>query len=203
MAKPDTLRFGPLGDRCVHLCVDMQCMFAEGTPWSSPWMSRVLPFVEAIAGHKPERTIFTRFVPVKRVEEATGAWQRYYRHWKSMTLEELDTSYVELLPNLQRFVPPARTLDKTVYSPWVRSTLYTDLRAAEIDTVIISGGETDVCVLDTILGAINGGFRVVIVIDALCSSRDDTHDALMELYRDRFSQQVETVPTELILNEWS
>ena len=29
---PEPLRFGPLTGRCIHLCVDMQNLFAEETP---------------------------------------------------------------------------------------------------------------------------------------------------------------------------
>jgi hypothetical protein len=27
----------------VHLCIDMQQMFSEPTPWHVPWMKRVVP----------------------------------------------------------------------------------------------------------------------------------------------------------------
>jgi nicotinamidase-related amidase len=54
-----------------------------------------------------------------------------------------------------------------------------------------TGAETDVCVLAIILDAVDLGYRVVLAIDALCSSSDATHDALMTLYRTRFSQQIE------------
>jgi len=46
------------------------------------------------------------------------------------------------------------------------------------------------------------GYRVVLASDALCSSSDETHDALMTLYRERFSQQIETVETATILAAW-
>ena len=77
------------------------------------------------------------------------------------------------------------------------------LRSAGIDTVIITGGETDVCVLSTMLGAIDWGFRVILVTDALCSSADETHDAMMNVYTNRFGEQAETVTTELLLGSWS
>ncbi|MBY3300986.1 cysteine hydrolase, partial [Rhizobium laguerreae] len=46
-----------------HLCVDVQRMFAEDTPWHVPWMARVSPQIEELAGRHPSRTIFTRFLP--------------------------------------------------------------------------------------------------------------------------------------------
>jgi nicotinamidase-related amidase len=58
-------------------------------------------------------------------------------------------------------------------------------------TVIITGGETDVCVLATVLGAIDWGFRVILVTDAICSSADETHDAIMNVYLNRFGEQTE------------
>jgi nicotinamidase-related amidase len=48
-------------------------------------------------------------------------------------------------------------------------------------------------VLATVLDAVDRGFRVVIVEDALCSSSDAGHDALMTLYRTRFSEQIELI----------
>jgi nicotinamidase-related amidase len=57
-------------------------------------------------------------------------------------------------------------------------------------------------VLATALGAVDRGFRTVLVTDAICSSVDATHDALMELYRSRFSEQVEAVTMEAVLENW-
>ena len=45
---------------------------------------------------------------------------------------------------------------------------------------------TDGCVLATVLDAVDLGFRVIVAEDALCSSFDQGHDALMTLYRNRF-----------------
>ena len=70
------------------------------------------------------------------------------------------------------------------------------------DTVIISGGETGVCVMATVLGAIDWGLRVILVTDALCSSADETHDAMMNVYMNRFGEQVETVTTQTLLDSW-
>jgi hypothetical protein len=76
------------------------------------------------------------------------------------------------------------------------------LRGAAIDTVIITGGETGVCVMATMLSAIDWGFRVVLVTDALCSSADETHDAMMNVYMNRFGEQGETVTTQTLLDSW-
>ena len=48
MSKSDRLRYGPPGESAVHICVDMQRMFAEGTEWKMPWLERVLPNIIAV-----------------------------------------------------------------------------------------------------------------------------------------------------------
>jgi Isochorismatase family len=67
---------------------------------------------------------------------------------------------MQLVPELARFVPPARIFNKNVYFSWTGTDLHEQLRGGGADTVIITGGETDVCVLATMLGAIDWGFRV-------------------------------------------
>ncbi|MEZ0059964.1 nicotinamidase-related amidase [Bradyrhizobium elkanii] len=202
MFKSDELHYGGPGENAVHICVDMQRMFAEGTEWRMPWLPRVLPNVVAITAAHAERTIFTRFIPVKTPGQGAGMWRHYYERWSSMTIERLGAEMIELVPDLAQFVPPARTFDKHVYSPWTGSDLHARLRSATVDTLIVTGGETDVCVLATVLGAVDWGFRVILATDALCSSADETHDSMMNIYMNRFGQQVECVTTETLLANW-
>ena len=82
------------------------------------------------------------------------------------------------------------------------SALQERLRARGADTLVVTGAETDVCVLATVLGAVDRGYSVVLPTDALCSSSDRTHDALLTLYRERYGQQVETATAEEILRCW-
>ena len=196
------LQHGPLGDSCAHLCVDMQNLFDEGTEWRTPWLKRVLPVVERIARAKPDRTVFTRFIPAERPGQGEGTWRRYWERWSSMTVESLGPDAVDLLPPLKALVPPAEVVDKRVYSPWVEPGLRERLRVRGVDTLVITGAETDVCVLGAVLGAVDLGYRVVVSTDAICSSSDETHDALLTLYRGRYGQPVETVASAEILRCW-
>lgn len=193
---------GPLGADCLHLCVDMQMMFLPGSPWGTPWMERSLPAMEELAGRHPAQTVFTRFLPVQDVASAIGTWKRYYRKWEEMTLDRLDPRAVELVPSLLRFVPPAAVIDKRVYSPWAEGRLDALLAASPAHTLVVSGAETDVCVLATVLGAVDRGYRVVVAADAVCGSADETHDAAMTVLTSRFGEQVEMATTEEILADW-
>lgn len=202
MALSTPLPFGPLGERTAHLCIDMQNLFAEDTPWHTPWMTRVLPMVVEIAERHREQTVFTRFIPAQHPDELPGSWRRYYRRWCDLTLERIDRRLLGLVPPLARLAPPATIIDKRVYSPFTEPTLLRLLRERGVNSLVITGAETDVCVLAAVMNAVDLGYRVVLARDALCSSSDHTHDALMTLYRERFSEQIELAETAAILDAW-
>jgi len=189
-------------ENAVHLCVDMQRIFARGGIWETPWMDRVLPTIAGIAGRYPERTVFTRFIAPASPEEAPGQWRPYFERWKIATRNALGAAQLELVPELLRFVPPATVVDKPAYSAFFGSSLGNFLLEKAVRTVIVSGAETDVCVLSTVLDAVNIGFRVVLVEDALCSSSDQGHDALMTMYRLRFNEQIDLITAEGLADIW-
>lgn len=199
----DRLPFGPIGERARHLCVDMQRLFAPGGPWPTPWMERVLPVVATLGERFVERTIFTRFIPPRRPEEMPGTWQRYYHRWREVTRERLDPAMLELVPPLAELASSAQVVDKATYSAFATPDLARLLHAQGVDTLIVTGAETDVCVLATVLGAVDRGFRVIVVTDAICSSTDQGHDALLGLYLHRFAQQIETADCATVMQSWT
>jgi len=98
--------------------------------------------------------------------------------------------------------PTATVIDKTRYSGFAEPTLVAHLRERQADALIVSGSETDVCVLASVLGAVDLGYRVVVARDPLCSPSDEGHDMLMRLYHSRFTEQIETADAETILSQW-
>jgi nicotinamidase-related amidase len=191
-----------LGRNAVHLCIDMQRLFSDEGVWPTPWMPRVLPNVLALVEHAAPRTVFTRFVPPRLAEDATGQWRLYYAKWPDALRGALDPQLLELLPSLSRFVPPAAIFDKPVYSAFAGVELHQRLRRRGIDTLIVSGSETDVCVLSSVLGAVDLGYRVIVAGDAVCSSSDASHDALIGLFKRRFDVQIEIAKVAEILEAW-
>jgi nicotinamidase-related amidase len=192
----------PIAATARHLCIDMQVLFSRTGPWPTPWMERILPVVAELVAFAPARTIFTRFITPRSAEDMPGMWRGYYRKWVQVTRGELPEGMLELMPELRRFVPPALVHDKRVYSAFADGTLVEVLRAARTNTLIFTGSETDVCVLSTVLAAVDHGYRVILARDGVCSSSDQAHDALLDLYERRFDIQIELAEAADILDAW-
>jgi nicotinamidase-related amidase len=193
---------GNLTARSVHLCVDMQRLFTAEGPWSTPWMDRTLPVIIEIAQRHASQTVFTRFIPPAKPEDMPGVWRQYYERWRDVTRERLDPRLLELVPPLGELAPPALIVDKPVYSPFMGWRLPALLRERDADALIVTGAETDVCVLATVLGAVDNGYRVILVTDAVCSSSDAGHEALLTMYHERFSEQIAVATAAEILSSW-
>lgn len=170
-----------LGPNAVHVVVDMQRLFAEKTVWHVPGLSTILPNVLSLARHRPEHTLLTRFITPRSPAEAAGAWRAFYLHWPSVTLERMPAAMLDLVDPLGELVPPARL---------------------GADTLILSGVETDVCVLGTVLAAVDRGYRVLVAEDAVASSSPAGHRAALKLIDLRLDQQVALVTTEALLAAW-
>ena len=196
------LRFGPIGRGAVHVAIDMQVVFAEHPDWGAASTMEIAPRITRIAAHWPERTVFTRFIPPSSLEEALGQWQAFYRRWPQIVAESGNAALFDLLPSLKAHVPPARVIDKPVYSAFEVPAFADALHALGADTLIFTGVETDVCVLATALGAIDHGLRTILVSDALASASLEGHGAALAAIYTRFDQQVELIDTETLLREW-
>jgi nicotinamidase-related amidase len=129
-------------------------------------------------------------------------WRRYHERWRETTRDRLDPGLLDLMPPLARLAPPAPVFDKPVYSAFAGRRLHEHLQERQADALIVTGSETDVCVLATVLGAVDHGYRVIVVTDAVCSSSDEGHDSLLKLYTERYSQQIETTDAETVLSLW-
>ena len=187
---------------CRHLCVDMQRLFAEDTPWNVPWMERVREPIAVLSAARPAETIFTRFVPPRKAEDMRGTWVEYYRKWPMMTREALGDDLVDILPELRALVPPAVVFDKPIYSPWLDGRLHHLLQQQEVTTLVLSGGETDVCVMAAVMGAVDLGYSIILLKDAICSTSDETHDASLNVLGSRFSTQIRISTVSDVLEWW-
>ena len=95
-----------------------------------------------------------------------------------------------------------RTTHHGLRSPSLLGLRQTVAAVISRDTLIASGGETDVCVLASVLAAVDFGCRVIIAEDAVCNSSDESHDALLNLYTQRFGLQIEVASAAAIVGAW-
>ncbi|KQT57713.1 hypothetical protein ASG52_23480 [Methylobacterium sp. Leaf456] len=112
--------------------------------------------------------------------------------------DQLTSWLKEGLPDLARFTPPAKVIDKRTASPWMEPDLETILQGEGIDTLLITGDETDAWVM----GAVDRGSRLIVGRFVVCSSVDPTYDAMMVLDHSRFGTRIEPAPVAEILDAW-
>jgi nicotinamidase-related amidase len=180
----------------------MQNVIGPAGPWAARWAERVMPALISLIEHAPHRTVFTRFIPPWEVPEAEGAWRDFYAKWPGLTRAQVDPGLLELMSPLPMFVPPAAVHDKARFSALSPPGLIERLGKIKADTLILSGAESDMCVLATALAGIDLGYRIVIAKDAICSASDPCHNAVQLLYSERFSAQVRTLSVAEIRALW-
>jgi hypothetical protein len=87
-----------------------------------------------------------------------GMWRRCYRRWRVATRERLDLRLLEVMPPLAALARPRPLSTKPLFRLRLPR-LMEHLRQRETDALIVSGSETDVCVLATVLDAVDIGHR--------------------------------------------
>jgi nicotinamidase-related amidase len=190
--------FGPIPPTALHLVVDMQELFRSHPDWGTQALTGIIPPIRRLLTARPESAWFSRFIPARRPEHASGAWQRYYHRWHSVTLDQLDPAQIDVVHELK---PWARRVgDKPGYSALANA----EIRAAAIAArdVILTGVETDVCVLATAIEAMDAGLRVILASDALTSSSPSCHAKALDILHERFDEQIEVTSVDRILAAW-
>ena len=193
----------PIGSDAVHVCIDMQRIFAERTAWYTPSIPTILPAIIRLAGHCPRRSVFTRFCTPPTAADARGNWRRYYERWAELTTGTLGADMLDVIAELSAFSPPALIADKTTYSAFESARFCAALDDLGCHTIICTGVETDVCVLGTVLQGMDRGYRVIIAEDGVHSSSPESHRAALDLVYRRFEDQLEIGPANEIIANWS
>ncbi|UDL96023.1 cysteine hydrolase [Lichenihabitans sp. PAMC28606] len=186
----------------VHVCIDMQRLFAEVTAWHTPALEGIIPNVAALARAAPNQTLWARFNVPPHADAATGRWRHYYRRWAEVTGDRLDPILLDLVEPLAGLAHPGTIFDKTGYSIFDTPAFVARLQAEAVDTIVFSGVETDVCVLASVFDAIDRGYRVVIPVDAVASSSPDSHRAVVDTLLPRLAEQVDLVRTSDVVAAW-
>jgi nicotinamidase-related amidase len=173
------------------IVVDMQNDFVRvGAPMEVPdaratipahqllldvWRERRAPIIYTrfIAG--PRRTLMWNWSP--QLEPPVCSCWPGFRRFYSDVQRELDCADIidELYPQ-----PEDAVIDKYGYGAFYNTNLPDRLRAQGIETVVITGTVTQICVDETARGAFNYGFNGVTVSDAVSSFAPDLHAATLK-----------------------
>lgn len=192
----------PLGAKAALVVVDMQRIFAEETEWRVPDLLRIVPAVAALVSARAGSTLFTRFVTPPSCADASGRWRQYYRRWASVTLERMPAEMLDLVPELMSLAQSGTICDKATFSAFADGTLPHVLVERGVDTLVLAGIETDVCVLATAIGAVDRGYRVVVAADAVTSGSLAAHRAVIDRVLPRFAEQIEVATAAQIEAAW-
>lgn len=197
------LRHGPVPSDALVLCIDMQRVFLERGPWHCPEAAAILPAVTRLVSARPAQSLFTRFISAETPKDAVGAWQRYYRHWESVTISRIGRAPYNLHPDLAAIARPENTFDKATYDAFDAPGFAATIKTRAPEALILCGVETDVCVLATVFSAVDLGYHVILARDALTGADPKTHEACLHMLEARFDLQVEIADTDVILAEWN
>jgi nicotinamidase-related amidase len=177
--------------------VDMQNDFVrEGAPMEVPDARVTIPqhqqliaafrkaglpiiYTRFLAG--PSRTLLYEWSP--QLEPPTLACQRgYLRHFADVG-KTLDCADVieEIYPQ-----PGDYIIDKYGYGAFHSTNLHDTLRSLGVDSLIMTGTVTQICVEETARGAFHHGYRTTVVSDAVSSYIPDLHAATLKNFAHKF-----------------
>ncbi|MCY7420088.1 MAG: cysteine hydrolase [Chloroflexi bacterium] len=176
--------------RTALLVVDMQNDFVRvGAPQEVPDARLTIPVIRTVIErfHALDRpVIFSRFIAGP---EPTLMWRwspelapplRSCRPGVSRTYGDVDglregiAVIDELAPS-----PGDLTVDKMGYGAFHRTMLVDLLDARGVDTVVVTGTVTQICVDETARGAFEAGLQVVTISDAVSSFDPALHEATL------------------------
>ena len=203
MTNAEDLPFGPLDARALHICIDMQRIFLEPGPWYGEACLSVVEPQRKLIAHAPGRSLFTRFITAHSVDDASGCWRQYYRHWQAITQDEAGAAILDICEELSPLAHEGNVYDKIGHDAFKSEEFCKRIVREKPGTLILSGIETDVCVLATAMSAIDLGYRTIIATDAVASSVAESHTATLAHIYPRFDQQVELASVDTIIRCWS
>ena len=188
-------------DRSALIVVDMQNDFVRvGAPLEVPdaretidvnrelltWFReqrRPVVFTRFIAGPSP--TLMWRWSPVI-APPTCCCWPGFMRSYPDI---EGQRDCVAVIDELEP-QPGEQQIDKYGYNAFHRTRLTDLLNAAGVDTVVITGTVTQICVEDTARGAFHEGFQAAVVADAVSSYAPELHRASLQTLAMKYGRVV-------------
>lgn len=135
--------------------------------------NRPIVFTRFIAG--PSRTLMWNWSP-QIAPPVCCCWPGFQRAYGDI---EGERDCVAIIDELTPLAGESQ-VDKYGYNGFHRTRLTDLLLSHAIDTVLITGTVTQICVEDTARGAFHEGFQAVVIADAVSSYAPDLHRATLQ-----------------------
>ena len=201
MADTPQKAFQLRADRSALIVVDMQNDFVRvGAPLEVPdaretidvhielldWFrtrKRPVIFTRFVAG--PHPTLMWKWSP-QIAPPVCCCWPGYMRGYGDIEGERDCVAVIdELAPH-----PGEAQIDKYGYNGFHRTRLTDLLVAHAVDTVLVTGTVTQICVEDTARGAFHEGFQTAVVADAVSSYAPDLQRASLQTLAMKYGRVV-------------
>ena len=189
--------------------VDMQNDFVRvGAPHEVPDARETIEVQRELIGWFRERerpVVFTRFVAGPKptlmwnwspqiAPPVRCCWPGVMRAYADVDGERECIAVIDELAPL----PAEPQVDKYGYNGFHGTRLSDLLHAHHVDTVVIMGTVTQICVEDTTRGAFHEGFQAVVVADAVSSYAPDLHQASLRTLAMKYGR---VMPSDQVLTE--
>lgn len=193
--------FPLLREKAALVVVDMQNDFVRvGAPLEVPdaretidvhielldWFRarrRPVVFTRFVAGSSP--TLMWKWSP-EIAPPVCSCWPGFMREYGDIEGERDCVAVIdELAPQ-----PGEAQIDKYGYNAFHRTRLTDLLIAHGVDTVVITGTVTQICVEDTARGAFHEGFQAAVVADAVSSYAPELHRASLQTLAMKYGRVV-------------
>jgi nicotinamidase-related amidase len=200
----DRVPFGVVLERTALVVVDMQNDFVrQGAPQEVPDARATIPTIRALVDrfHALDRpVVFTRFLAGPRetlmwtwspelAPPQRSCWPGVMRTYADIQGAREGPAIIdELAP-----VPGDLVVEKYGYGAFHRTRLHDLLLAHGVDTVVVVGTVTQICVDETVRGAFELGLRAVLVSDGVSSFDPELHHATIRNVSMKFGR-VMTAP---------
>ena len=180
--------------RTALAVIDMQGTFcAEGGPAEVPLSRAIVPAINRLtAGLRPLRVPVIWVLHANARRDSGSDWDLFFDHFvhgdvRARTIESLAPGRQSVWSDLA-IGPADLTVLKNRYSAMLpgASDLEAVLAKRGVDTLLLAGTKTNVCVESTARDAMMRGFKVVVVEDCCAALSDDEHRAALETVIQQF-----------------
>lgn len=173
------------------IIVDMVVDFVTGK-FGNPYTQEIVPNIKTLIEHARKRNI-----PVIYLRDAHSESDKELSLWGKHAMDGDKGSEIipELAPQEGDYV-----IKKHVYSGFYKTELEEILHKLNVDTVILTGTSTHICVLHNSADAFFRGFDVIVVSDATASFVPEEHGRALNYMKSIHNAKIYT--TQELLERW-